>query len=168
MRGGGERGGVSLPAGMGDCIPPSAVHLAAMREPSLDLDGWCLDDAEQRQARTPDSFVIPSKKVRAKLSRGGFAQLLFLIAVEDGEAPECERMWVVVRRRFPGGYMGVLDNDPTCIEKNHELWSGSEIPFEARHVIDVKPASRASLAIAGRKPRHPWAPAQALGDGDDL
>lgn len=157
MREGGERGG-GLACGMGDCVGLSGVHLAAMREPSLDLDGWCLDDAEQRRASAPDTFVIPGKKLRSGLGRGALAQLLFMITVEDGEEPECEAMWVVVRRRFPGGYLGVLDNDPTCIEKNHELWSGSEIPFEPRHIIDARPPTPASPALAARTPRRPWAP----------
>ena len=158
MRAGDERGS-GVACGMGDCISLPGVHLAAMREPSLDLDGWCLDDAEQRRARAPDTFIIPSKKLRSALGRGALAQLLFMITVEDGEEPECERMWVVVRRRFPGGYLGVLDNDPTCIEKNHELWSGSEIPFEPRHVIDARAPTPASLTTAARTPRRPWAPA---------
>lgn len=157
MRAGDERGG-GVTCGMGDCIGGLAVHLAAMREPSLDLDGWCLDDAEQRRASAPDTFVIPGKKLRSGLGRGALAQLLFMITVEDGEKPECERMWVVVRRRFPGGYLGVLDSDPTCIEKNQELWSGSEIPFEPRHVVDAKLPTPASLALAARTPRRPWAP----------
>lgn len=157
MRAGDERGS-GVACGMGDCISPLGVHLAAMREPSLDLDGWCLDDAEQRRASVPDTVVIPSKKLRSGLGRGALAQLLFMITVEDGEEPECERLWVVVRRRFPGGYLGVLDSEPTCIEKNHELWSGSEIPFEPRHVIDVGPPTPASLTLAARTPRRPWAP----------
>lgn len=128
-----------------------------MREPSLELDGWCLDDAEQRRARAPDT-VIPSKKLRSGLVRGALAQLLFMITVEDGEAPEREPMWVIVRRRFPGGYLGVLHDDPNCIEKNQELWSGSEIPFEPRHVADVGPPTPASLKLAARTPRRPWAP----------
>ena len=145
-------------AEMDDCIGFRGVHLGAMREPSLELDGWCLDDAEQRRTRAPDTFIIPPKKLRSGLGRGALAQLLFMITVEDGEEPECERMWVVVRRRFPGGYLGVLDNDPTCIEKNQELWSGSEIPFEPRHVIDARPPTPASLTVAARTPRRPWSP----------
>jgi hypothetical protein len=143
---------------MDDCIGFPGMHLGAMRQPSLELDGWCLDDAEQRRARAPDTFIIPPKKLRSGLTRGALAQLLFMIAVEDGEEPERERMWVVVRRRFPGGYLGVLDNDPTCIEKNQELWSGSEIPFEPRHVIDARPPTPASLTVAARTPRRPWSP----------
>jgi len=67
-----------------------------------------------------------------------------------------ERMWVVVRERVPGGYLGVLNNDPDAIEENDELWSGIELPFAPRHVINIQPRTDASIALAAQEPKRRW------------
>lgn len=68
-------------------------------------------------------------------------KLIFRIAVDNDEEPVAvERMWVIVRERVGDQYLGILDNDPRAIGENEELWSGVELPFSARHVIDIRRA----------------------------
>jgi uncharacterized protein YegJ (DUF2314 family) len=84
-----------------------------MREPDLERDGWCLDDGEERHREAPATFWIPDAESREELQPGDYAKLIFRIAVDDGDAgASVERMWVIVRERTLGAYLGVLDNDP--------------------------------------------------------
>jgi hypothetical protein len=130
-----------------------------MREPDIELDGWCLADGEERHSEAPTDFWIPSAEERERLQPGDYAKLIFHIAVDDREAPvSVERMWVVVRERLPGTYLGVLDNDPDAIEENDELWSGIEVPFNPRHVIDIRSRTGASIKLAAQEPRRRWPP----------
>ena len=48
-----------------------------------------------------------------------------------------------------GLYLGELANDPSAIAKNDELWSGAELPFAPRHVIDIEPGDESSRAALG-------------------
>lgn len=128
-----------------------------MREPDFDIDGWCLDDGEQIHSEAPKTFWIPARKEREGLSIGDYAKLVFRISVEKLDEPVAvERMWVVVRERIPGGYLGVLDNEPDAIEENKEFWRGVELPFEARHVINILPGDAASAALASQPPMRRW------------
>lgn len=128
-----------------------------MQEPDIERDGWCLDDGEERQREAPNKFWVPSADEREGLQPGDYAKLIFRISVDDGEAPvSVERMWVVVRERIPGGYLGTLDNDPDAIEENDELWSGIELPFSPRHVIDIQSRTEASIELAAQEPRRRW------------
>jgi hypothetical protein len=43
-------------------------------------------------------------------------------------------MWVIVKGKQQGGYLGILDNDPVCTQK---MRSGVEVRFEPRHVISI-------------------------------
>ena len=128
-----------------------------MREPDFDLDGWSLDDGEERHAEAPGTFFIPDLEQRHALQPGDFAKLVFRIAVEDINQPiSVERMWVVVRDCVPGGYLGVLDNDPDAIEENDEFWSGIELPFAPRHIVNIQPRTEDSVALAAKEPRRRW------------
>ncbi|KRA71710.1 hypothetical protein ASD89_12180 [Caulobacter sp. Root656] len=96
--------------------------------------------------------------VRQILQPGDFAKLIFRIAVDSAEEPEAfERMWVIVRERTPGGYLGMLDNEPSAIQQNKEFWEGSELPFEPRHIIAVQQANAESRRLASRPAPIPWA-----------
>jgi hypothetical protein len=65
-------------------------------------------------------------------------KLIFRISVDIEEEPVAvERMWVIVRERVGEQYLGILDNNPYAIEENDEFWSGVELPFSPRHVIDI-------------------------------
>jgi hypothetical protein len=128
-----------------------------VRSPDLQIDGWRLEDGESRHRETPSSFWIPDLAIRTSLYPGDFAKLIFSIAVDDLEQSlEVERMWVIVRERTSFGYLGVLDNDPKCIAENDSLWSGAELPFEARHIIDVDHANEDSVRIAADRPAKLW------------
>jgi len=116
-----------------------------------------LDDGETRHREAPDTFWIPELEVREGLRIGDLAKLIFRISVDNAEEPVAvERMWVLVRECIPGGYLGILDNDPDAIEENEEFWSGIELPFAPRHVIDVDEQDKNSIALARQVPRRRW------------
>jgi|SRR5687768_12495496 hypothetical protein len=128
-----------------------------MREPNLKMDGWCLDDGETYHREAPDTFWIPDRNSRESLQPGDFAKLIFQISVDNPEQPiAVERLWVLVRERIPGGYLGVLDNDPDAISENDEFWSGVELPFAARHVVDILVRDENTIALAQAKPKRRW------------
>lgn len=128
-----------------------------MREPDFDVDGWCLDDGEEYHRAAPDTFWIPGREAREGLQPGDLAKLIFRINVDDPEAPVAvERMWVLVRERTPGGYLGVLDNDPDALAENEEFWSGIELPFAARHVINIDERDENTIALAAEEPKRRW------------
>ncbi|MEO6580301.1 MAG: hypothetical protein ABIN83_04015 [Sphingomicrobium sp.] len=128
-----------------------------MREPDFDVDGWCLEDGEALHREAPDTFWLPDLERRDALVAGDLAKLVFRISVENDEEPVAvERMWVLVRGRVGSTYFGVLDNDPYATDENDEFWSGVELPFAARHVIDIDPADDATRAKAAEPPRRAW------------
>jgi len=128
-----------------------------MREPDFQLDGWCLDDGEEYHRASPDTFWIPDSHEREGLQPGDLAKLIFRISVDDENEPVAvERMWVLVRERIDGGYLGVLDNDPYAVAQNDELWSGVELPFSARHVIDIRERDEKTIALAAQTPKKRW------------
>lgn len=128
-----------------------------MAEPSFDADGWELDDGEAMHAQAPATFEIPSRDAREGLRPGDFAKLVFRILVDDENEPvKVERMWVIVRERRLGGYFGILDNEPDAIAENDDLWVGTELPFEPRHVIDIQRGDSQSTLLAAAAPRRAW------------
>ena len=128
-----------------------------MRQPDLVVDGWCLDDGEEYHRAAPATFWIPGRERRTNLQPGDLAKLIFRIRVDNPQAPVAvERMWVLVRERIAEGYLGILDNDPYAVEKNPDFWSGIELPFEARHVIDIEERDDAGIALAAQPPTRRW------------
>ncbi|AZO68186.1 MAG: DUF2314 domain-containing protein [Mesorhizobium sp.] len=128
-----------------------------MREPDFQLDGWCLDDGEEYRQASPDTFWIPDSHEREGLQPGDHAKLIFRISVDDENEPVAvERMWVLVRERIDGAYLGVLNNDPYAVAQNDELWSGIELPFSARHVIDIRERGEETIALAAQTPKKRW------------
>jgi hypothetical protein len=128
-----------------------------MREPDFETNGWCLEDGEVLHSEAPETFWIPDLAQRKSLQPGDLAKLVFRISVDnEGEPEAVERMWVLVRGRVGEQYFGVLDNDPYAIEENDEFWSGIELPFTARHVIDIDPADDATRAKAAEPPKRAW------------
>ncbi len=125
-----------------------------MRTPDLHDDGWCLESGLERHLLHPESFPIPDEAVRTTLRPGDFAKLIFVVQVEDDE-PAVERMWVVVRENVEGGYFSLLDNEPS-IDENDEFWLGTEIPFGAEHVIEIRKGDAASVDYAARPPLRSW------------
>jgi hypothetical protein len=111
----------------------------ANRQPTVERDGWALVSAEERHAAYPDTFPIPARAARAALAPGDAAQLLFdIVTKEMGRVIDrgVDRMWVIVRAREGGGYVGLLDNDPRTAE-GLLLRPGAEVRFGPEHVARV-------------------------------
>ena len=109
----------------------------APRLTDIETDGWQLDDGEVLHQQHPDTFWIPPRDVRDALQPAQVVKLVFRIVTlgeDDALEENVERMWVIVDGREGDLYRGVLDNDPECTD---ELKSGSEVWFQARHVIAV-------------------------------
>lgn len=116
-----------------------------------------MDDGEAQHDHAPATFWIPDRHVREGLQPGDFAKLIFRISVDNPEEPVAvERMWVVVRERIPGGYLGVLDNEPDSIGENDEFWVGTELPFGPEHIINIMDRDAASISLARVEPRTRW------------
>ena len=128
-----------------------------MREPDFDIDGWCLEDGEAYHIAAPHTFWIPERQRRESLEVGDLAKLIFRISVDNAaENVSVERMWVLVRERTPDGYLGVLDNEPDAIAENDEFWLGTELPFSAKHVINIDERDANTIALALEEPRTRW------------
>jgi hypothetical protein len=127
-----------------------------MRAPDISVDGWCLRDGEELHRDAPATFFIPDLSLRMILQPGDFAKLVFEISVEGDFPISVERMWVIVRERVTGGYMGMLDNEPDAISENNKFWLGTELPFEYRHIIAVEHATDESRALASAPPPIHW------------
>jgi hypothetical protein len=113
-----------------------------MRLPELSRDYWQLLSAEAANAAHPDTFLIPPRAARVTLARGSAAQLMFDIEGidEEGQVQSgVERMWVIVAEKVADVYVGILDNQPACLEPSDStyLCFGAEIPFRAEHVINI-------------------------------
>lgn len=90
----------------------------------------------------PDRFWIPPIEERRGLRRGDAARLIFDVeSVEpDGSvAVQGERMWVIVSEVVGDLFVGILDNQPVCLDPASDayLTFGVEVPFAAEHVIDI-------------------------------
>ncbi len=127
-----------------------------MRTPSFEMDGWRLMDGEQLHRNAPKTFHIPDLALRKILSPADFAKLVFEIDIEDSEFPAVERMWVIIRQKISGGYVGMLDNKPGSIPENDRLWVGTELPFEYRHIVDISPGDEETRAAAWAPVPIPW------------
>jgi hypothetical protein len=121
--------------------------------PSFEMDGWRLMDGEQLHRNAPKTFEIPDLALREILQAGDLVKLVFEI---DLDKPAVERMWVVIREKISGGYVGMLVNEPASIGKNDWLWDGTELPFEYRHIVDVVPSNEESRTTALAPVPIPW------------
>ena len=124
-----------------------------MRLPSFEMDGWRLMDGEQLHRNAPATFEIPDLALREILRPGDLVKLVFEIDLDE---PAVERMWVIIREKISGGYVGMLINEPASIGKNDWLWDGTELPFEYRHIVDVVPSNEESRKAAWAAVPIPW------------
>jgi hypothetical protein len=127
--------------------------------PDLDIDGWELEDAEERHRAHPESFEIPSAEERASLAPGTLVKLLFLFLNEEDGKPiiDCERMWVRITERRNGGYAGQLENMPATSDV---LAPGAIVEFGPQHI--------ATVTIPRTDPRHPeYTPAPVAPEGPE-
>jgi hypothetical protein len=128
-----------------------------MREPDFHTDGWCLEDGESRHRAAPETFRIPPREARESLEPGDLAKLIFRISVDSADEPVAiERMWVLVRERILGGYLGILDNNPDAVAENNEFSSGTELPFQPHHIIDIDERDDKTISLAAQNPARPW------------
>jgi hypothetical protein len=127
-----------------------------MRMPSFEMDGWRLKDGEQLHRDAPATFHIPDLLLRKLLDPGDYAKLVFEIDIEGEEFPSVERMWVIIREKISGGYVGMLENKPASIPENDRLWVGTELPFEYRHIVDASPGDEETRAAARAPVPIPW------------
>lgn len=114
-----------------------------MRFARTETDYWELRSGENAHAENPEQFWIPSLQDRQTLKVGQSVKLIFDIETFDEEEKEIvvsgERMWVIISEYNPDYYIGILDNQPACIEASDSVYLvfGAEIPFRAEHVIDI-------------------------------
>lgn len=128
-----------------------------MREPDFEIDGWCLEDGEAYHAEAPETFWLPERQRRENLQPGDLAKLIFRISIDSpDENVAVERMWVLVRERTSAGYLGILDNEPDAIAENDEFWLGTELPFSAKHIINIQEKDDKTVALAREEPLRRW------------
>lgn len=93
---------------------------------------FTLDNGEDLHRESPETFWIPSRVERENLLPSELVKLIFRIST--GTETHVERMWVIVKSRNAGGYVGTLDNDPYCTT---ELRCGHEVGFGPEHIIQI-------------------------------
>src|SRR3954469_7553895 len=94
---------------------------------------WRLESATDRHAEAPDTFEIPSGKVRNGLGRGDLAKLLFFLDDGRGNAG-VERMWVTVVDVDGDGFIGRLENQPMT---RGVIERGEHVRFGPDHVASA-------------------------------
>jgi hypothetical protein len=107
---------------------------------TIEKDGWTLESSEERNAQSPETFSIPSRAERESLSPGDGAKLLFDIETrEAGQVVDrgIDRMWVIVKTKADGLYVGILDSDPG-VAARLTLRTGTEVLFGPEHIIAIE------------------------------
>lgn len=132
-----------------------------MRQAQLSTDFWELRSGEALNRQQPDTFWIPPLHERQNLDKGQAAKLIFDIEADDESGVvhlTGERMWVIVAERVDGGYVGILDNQPSSLNPHPDtyLCFGAEIPFLPEHVIDIAtpPAEYVEWQLRQEPERH--------------
>ena len=124
--------------------------------PDLETDGWRVENGEALNAQHPTTFWIPDEASRQDLHPGDYAKLVFEIRTGNAKIPIVgERMWVLVRERADGGYLGVLHDQPS-MAANKEFGWGYELPFSPRHVIQIETRTKKTIALARVEPKWRW------------
>lgn len=103
--------------------------------PTLNNDGWQLEDGVAQHAMAPETFDIPDESIRRRLVPGCDAKLMFTLCTKTGD--HVERMWVRITGYTDIGYAGVLRNEPRASDA--PVTPGDRIELGANHVIDALP-----------------------------
>ena len=134
-----------------------------MRLANFKEDYWELRSGEKSHQEHPDTFWIPDLSDRKSLKRGDAAKLIFDIECEDENGKitiEGERIYVIVSEVVGDKYIGILDSQPACIDKDQGgvyLGFGVEIPFSPEHVIDIdRPPEDYIEWQLGQSPERTW------------
>lgn len=110
----------------------------------------------------PDTFWIPDRVVRDSLAPGQAVKLVFEIETENEDGHNelvGERMWVLVASRVLDQYLGILLNEPACVDPSSDFYlvRGTEIPFGPEHVIAVdNPPPGFAAAWLNSPPARRW------------
>ncbi len=133
-----------------------------MRMATFERDFWQLRSGEESHRQHPDTFWLPPLEERESLQRGHAVKLIFEIEGmdEDGTVSvEAEWMWVIVAERVGDAYIGILDNQPVCLDPTDDVYLrfGAEVPFLPEHVIDIgdPPVDYAEWQL-GQPPERVW------------
>ena len=134
-----------------------------MRLATFKDDFWELRNGEKCHEEHPDTFWMPELSERISLKRGDAAKLIFDIECEDESGNitvEGERIYVIVSEVIGNKYIGILDSQPACIDKDEQgvyLGFGVEIPFSAEHIIDIdRPPDDYIEWQLGQPPERNW------------
>lgn len=68
-------------------------------------------------------------------------------------------MWVIVSEKIGDIYIGILDNQPMCIDPDDDFYLGfgAEVPFAAEHVIDIdNPPQDYAEQVLSQVPERQW------------
>ncbi len=96
---------------------------------------WRLEDAAQRAADFPYTFLRPTAERIAALCPGELVKLSFAFDSEDPDAPRAERMWVAVDTvDGDGGFTGTLTHPPGWIS---DIDLGDAVVFRDVHVCST-------------------------------
>lgn len=109
--------------------------MSDLRLATFEDDHFHLVNAEGVHRKHPDTFWLPTRRVRESLEPGMEVKVMFDLG--DGDV---ERMWVAVTERLGGRYLGMLRNQPFAYDPDDEdvyLRWGAEVAFAPEHVIDV-------------------------------
>jgi hypothetical protein len=97
---------------------------------------WHLVDADPIAAEKPYTFYKPSRELIRRTVPGEVVKLIFQFTSEDPDAPNAERMWVLVDEVGPDDrFKGRLNNQPEYIS---DLKLDDPIEFRACHVINTE------------------------------
>lgn len=100
------------------------------------MPSWHLADVDLIASESPDTFYKPSRELITRVKPGEVVKLIFCFSSDDPEAPDAERMWVLVDEVLPDErFRGRLDNDPRHIL---DLKAGEQVCFEACHIINTE------------------------------
>lgn len=100
------------------------------------MASWTLRDSSETAREFKYTFYKPSDSDISQVKPGENVKLVFDFISDDPEAPEAERMWVIVDQvGSDGTFVGTLDNTPRWIK---DLQAGDRIEFDARHIINTE------------------------------
>lgn len=100
------------------------------------MASWTLRDSSETARQFKYTFYKPSESEIALIKPGENVKLVFDFISDDPDAPQAERMWVVVDHICAdGSFVGSLDNVPRWIK---DLEPGDTIEFDSRHIINTE------------------------------
>lgn len=105
--------------------------------PTLDQDGYALENGVNLHREAPDTFYLPAQDERESVTVGDWVKLVFEIVVGESDVA-VERMWVIVASAANGQFTGTLDNMPFCAEEGDvRLKLGDAVRFTSDNIIQI-------------------------------